>query len=390
MSAADSKIFVLALALRGCATTEPASEPRTPEQNGSDGRCSPGKDWGRARDELGRLITGPGLCRVVGVSKRSSPPIFDVTLDLRYDRSGRPVEASAEFSPNCPSEGPFGTKITDPACWAYEEHTQRWAWDGQGRLVGAERRVSLWVDGETSAENDRESAPAKLQCLAGDEPVLIESVTWVYDGFGRLESSTSNFSDCDETEVRNEVLRYDASAIEAKVELQLGSQSSSNLLRYSIEDCGRVVSLNRSGSGPGTGYERYEYDEYGRMVRVIDSARERPWTYEAGVVSSSAVKWTAEMDRESRTLVLIQERDNGYRYEIRFDERQRVIAVESDYESWTLEYDGCENGEFAQTRWRIGDILSTWTFVNPPQPGKGLADLDDWSYGALPLSPEWR
>jgi len=101
--------------LCGCATGGP-EEARVDESSKQqqDENACPSDDPGPNRDGLGRLVTGPGLRRLVGVSKTSGfSAETNVELELTYDGLGRPSEANAWFSPHCPSDGPMGDLIIE-------------------------------------------------------------------------------------------------------------------------------------------------------------------------------------------------------------------------------------------------------------------------------------
>lgn len=260
------------------------------------------------------------------------------------------------------------------ACEGYERQVQRWVWDERGRLAAGERSATLSL-AEAEAERADESA-----CLLGEDPLTTEAISWTYDDAGRVATSTSEHADCEGTERVEERLRYVAGAVESTVD----TGGSHSVDRFDVDECSRVVA--KQPLEPAGAAIHFSYDERGRLVSETGS--ERRWNYAAGIVGDHDSSWTLEHDRARRTIYLSAAGTDDDRFVIALDERGRVIAVDSQHESWQLSYDDCPNSSLATTRWRVGEILSTWPFPRPPLAGEGAAELDRWLHAHLPLLPE--
>jgi len=395
MSGTDSSAAALLLALSllcGCVTAGPPSDTGDSEQRDEDrGACPSTKDPGPNRDALGRLVTGPGLCRIEGAAKNTSTPSTNVTLELRYDNLGRPLEVHAWFEPQCPTEGLPGHLYQDhDECWTSEHQIQRWTWDKHGRLVKAAHWARAEFErAETGDPEIPVGVPDASRCLFGDDPVLIEGLLWRYDQAGRLVSHAVIHQDCESAEIWEERLRHQPGVIESKVEFRDEPASERWTARYHLDECGRVLRVEREPAFPKAA-SRYEYDSRGRLMASVNGeGSKRRFDYTAEIAGSTAPAWLFELADDSRLLWLTRDVPGGDRFEIRLDERSRVVAVELEHRTWTLSYDDCPNAKLAQTRWRFDEILlAGWPFPTPPQPGEGATALDKWLHGELPLTPQ--
>ncbi|PRP98298.1 RHS Repeat protein [Enhygromyxa salina] len=364
----------------GCATPVPSAGGETGADAGGPvvAACPDGKAHGASVDALGRLVTGPGLCSVEGGLKNVSLG-HHVRLELGYDELGRPVQAVAEFSEVCKLGGAMsGIELS---CEDFERQEQRWIWGEQGQLAAVERTIELHLDG------DNPEAVTEYACFLGDAPFTVETVKWDYDEHGRVVTSAWTYADCEGTERVEERLRYTEGIVEARTVVTGGGESSSYASRYELDGCGRVVHEETVEPSPSPG-PRYAYDDRGRLTGEDGPDRQRRWTYAAGIAAHPELRWVVEQAMDRRTVSLAQDRPGGDQFELRFDERQRVISVESQGEAWTLGYDDCPNAAFATAHWRANEVLATWSFPTSPQAGEGNAALDAWLHAELPLLPE--
>ncbi|WP_106394353.1 hypothetical protein [Enhygromyxa salina] len=327
-----------------------------------------------AFDQLGRLVTGPGLCQITSQFAGET-----VELDLSYDANGRPIAAQTSFDRPCELEA---FEAEEPRmCERVEYQTQRWAWDERGRLTRLDRILNLnFPDGGSMVDAD-------FGC-AMDTPLTLEHATWTYDEQGRVTSWSWTDKTCQTTDSGEEHLTYLEGTVEAVERWDVDSQPSQSSTRFDVGACDRVQSAQSTdGSDSVT---RYAYDEQGRLIEDSDGGeRVRRWTYPTGVAADSkTTQWALERDAGQR-LMRLSPAGRGYEeVVIRFDERSRVIALESEYQSWRLSYDSCPNAGLATTRWRVGDLFLSWPFPTPPSAGAGPASLDHWLHAQLPLMSE--
>lgn len=193
-------------------------------------------------------------------------------------------------------------------------------------MVGGERLVVGGIEPKDwSAPGPEVSEDPR--CLA-DHQLVRETKRWSYDDAGRLTAYASIYHDCEGTRARNEELIHGDEIVEVKVdEPPDPSGSRRRSLRYHLDDFGRVVAIE---SDPGQRpVSRYTYDERGRLIHAVHGYGEQRWSYEAAIVGSEG-SWMLDVSQDSRTIRLL----NGgggddHIYEIRFDERQRVVAIEA-------------------------------------------------------------
>jgi len=330
-------------------------------------------------DDLGRILTSPGLCSIEGSKVQTSDsfgPEYSIVLSLSYDDSGRPTEAGTWFSRFCDLEywNPLPpSSDDDPACDDMEEHTQTWRWGENGQLESVDYTVRAeFFDPGEDAE----------RCYFVEEPMVTDKIRWSYDEAGRVEASSGMSADCEGTQTILEQVSYGQGRVDSHVTIKYTEVSGepggwAGSWYAVVDECGRVVAAPENGNSDNI--IEYTYDNYGRLVQEAGGRKTKVWGYDAMVAAGTRAAWAFEASVDGREFS-ISSSDQQVRnqYVVRVDNVGRVVGVESNAWVWKLGYGDCIHADRATASWRVGDLFWAWDFPDMPIPGEGAGALDYW------------
>jgi YD repeat-containing protein len=363
---------------------DPSTDNASPSTQTTVGEGTSGDASGGARpvDELGRLLTGPGLCAIGGGP--NSLGQWEASVRLTYDAQGRPENATTKFLPNCVRHEPpemVGVGMSRRRCFEdIETQTLDWTWDADGNLLAIEHSVSLelgddsWaIDPDSPGARD-EVALGSRQCLLDDAVLVIERNQWRYDAEGRVIGWTHTYADCDGAETIEETLQYGRGFID----VTHVAPNRTSETRFELDGRGHVAAA---------GAVRYRYDQIGRLVTTtLADGTSRSWDYDAPLVAEHDQRWTQLVSADGRTITL-DDVTADERVVIVLDPASRPEEISFGDESWGLTYEGCPNANRASTRWLVHAIFDAWPFPEEPQAGEALEQREAWTRLELPLRP---
>lgn len=332
-----------------------------------------------AVDDLGRLLTGQGLCGITGVWAMERG--FSVEAELSYDERGRPNSVTSRFTPNCMREEPSeDARFLGGRLPCYEDRETQWLawrWDDAGNLLAIEHSVEVDFGGDVWSENpddprrDAEDGYGDRACLV-EGLFVIERSEWAYDESG-LAAWEQSYADCDGLSIISETHRR----YPGGVEVTRTEASEIRVLEFGLDADGRVVD--------SAGW-RYRYDELGRLIHAKGTAEAQSWRYDAEMVADADRVWRREVSVAGRTITLVGEGRDA-RVQITVDGEGRPSEVLTAHDRWTLRYGGCPNAERATARWLVHDVFDAWPFPALPMVGEALEQRETWTRGQLPLVP---
>ncbi len=366
------------LGLLACSTGCPAVTPVIDPPTSDEGRLTSGTSASdpvdesetRAVDELGRLLTGPGLCEIRGGEVDRDG--IGAELSITYDGQGRPETATAVLTPNCTREDPepsddvlFGQVGCDGQTQTLTQ-SLRWVWDPDGALVEVVHTL------EGVPDPGHELLPDNLACTVGETPFVIQHDQWRYDADGRVIGWEQTSTDCEGVETIEETLQYGRGVVDVTRVGPTGTFET----RFELDGRGHVAAA---------GAVRYGYDELGRLVaETLADGTSRSWSYEASLVAEHDRTWTQAVSADKRTITL-ERGAADERVLIGLDGEGRPETLSFDDERWSLGYGDCPNADRASARWLVHAIFEAWPFPDTPQAGDALEQHDAWTQRELPL-----